>query len=545
MTKVSKKASEAFAQLAPAVPTVVQDPIFLNSGWGAVPVFGHHLVSKKDLLILGACLSLPMFMKDSGEGMCYHGTKVVVFRDDGEPTRDGKPVFGNATPCCGGIAINLMRIVSAGIDEATNNPESSIRAGYHRNLIMTMLHEIHHLSVLKEIPKSKSLLATADKEADEWAYDMMMLMAQTIDIEPAHHSESPVLCKQLLELLAEKNDEWSKEQRHRLDNNIFYVSAETDEHKATPFKGYLHFMSGDERHDPKWNTETILGAGAESPLSVSIRMVDTITPTVEPQAVPQSAQATNTLSPSEYMEMEEDGGGADFADYENYGTAPQSMQSYAQAAQPVNQQYPVYTPPITSAPSAPPWTPATAPPPQYATAAQTQAEVAVYPATGLTKEGTGEVVVGLYRKIYDHIFGKCGRLLNSDLGFSNPEAVTLGIPLTEMEKKVVVKMDCLDPNGRWCPNMQTSGGLLFGSIMKNAKLPTFKIYVNENGFERVRMMLPQNSAKRDGSGNYTKPALQARAGSCIMYIMEGNDAVANATGKKFLLKIVDGVLMAC
>ena len=155
----------------------------------------------------------------------------------------------------------------------------------------------------------------------------------------------------------------------------------------------------------------------------------------------------------------------------------------------------------------------------------------------------------MYYKIYNHIFGQCQWQLQSDIGFLRPEAVAeIPIQLDGEEMQVVVKSDCLDPQGRFCPQMPTSNGQLRGYIASKTKLPMFKIYINDGGQELCRLIMPQNPAKRQGVGPqapYKKTALQARGGSAIMYIMEGNDALAQQTGKKYHCKIVDGQLQAC
>jgi hypothetical protein len=518
---------------------VIHDPVFINTEWGATAVYGYHEVSKRELEILAACLMLPEFAADQND----HRVRSVVFRTDNRPINEkGEPILANATPIVGGIAINLMQTVVVAMEESLDNPKCSIKASYYRNIILSFLHEIQHISTLLDIPTDPDRLQEEEDLANEWAMEKLYYLAKNVNLEPAHHTESPYLCRQIMELLKEKDDDWSQTQRRYLDNNILYSAPKNDEHDLMEFhsfKGYLHLMSGDKYDVPEWNKESA------SPLAAIIRAIDNTIPAMEPELPPMVAQMSNPF-PHEMFEIDERGG----FDPNNVSYTPPVLPTFPTVAS----DYPfvdenegdvpniqvigtVVATPVVGSPSH-----------QYqaASADQAQPVVQVYPRTGLTEAQTGEIVKALYGKIYSHIFHNCGRQLNNDMAFKNPENVYVsGIPLTEMEKRVVVKMNCLDPNGRWCPNMRTEGGLLFGSTMKNTKLPTYTLFINADGFERVRVILPQNTAKRDASGAYTKPTLLARSGSCIMYVMEGNDDVAKSTGKKFLMKIVDGQILAC
>jgi hypothetical protein len=189
--------------------------------------------------------------------------------------------------------------------------------------------------------------------------------------------------------------------------------------------------------------------------------------------------------------------------------------------------------------------PAPTPAPAYvATPAPAAAAPAGLPQTGLDLHQTAEIVKGVYGKIYQHIFTQCGFLINSDVAFANPEAATtMPIALTDQEKQVVVRCDCQTEMGQWAPNTPTTNGLR-GSISKDAKLPMYTIFINEGGVEKCRRLVPQNPAKMV-AGQFTKPALAARGGSQILYVFEGDKAVADATGKSLILKIQDNQIIPC
>ena len=578
-------------ETAAAQEVLVKDPVFINTDTGAVAVIGHELVSKKALLVLAHCLALPDLEADSGG----HGVHLAVFRDDGLPVdRDGKPLLGNCSPDVGGIAINLDRIFEVACTEAGEDTGESLWACYWRNFVLTVLHEIHHLNFLRGIDlQDAKLVEEEEKLAEEWAVQQLYELAKNVDIEPGNYMEFAHFAVDAMTAITggvtdEEDTDFAAEQRWMLENNVMFHLKEDGEHPEFTihtFKQFCQLMAkGDD--DPEWKKNTILAGGEEDSLESKIRAIDstlnpaTTDPTPAPNPMEGTVMADNvaasimqpqaqpsipvaTAEEMEYPDMDEMdmmgdpnmlamgammgmNGSAQSFDYAE-PSIPVQQPTVAAAIQqeysaPSNPQFPVAGQP---APQAPAVNPAPQNQGGFAVADQTGPSVDVYPKTGLTPQQTGEVVMSVYNKCYNHIFTYCGRKLNSDVGFEAPQMVNQkAIELTEQEKAVIVKMDCLDENDRWCPNMPTVNGLR-GSIMKNTKLPCYKLYINENGVEKVRLLLPQNPAKPGSYNGYSKPALQARGGSCIMYVMNGNDAEANATGKKFLLKCIDGTWQPC
>ena len=118
--------------------------------------------------------------------------------------------------------------------------------------------------------------------------------------------------------------------------------------------------------------------------------------------------------------------------------------------------------------------------------------------TGIQHDITtvNRVAKQVYMKMYNFIFRSCGQLKDSDMGFSNPEAVcTTPIPLTTEESTIFTSMNHLDINGRWCTDVSTTGGL-FGKVMKNTKLPAYEVNLHINGITHKRLFMPQNPAKQ-------------------------------------------------
>lgn len=507
---------------AMAVP-VVNDPAIINTAWGAVMVYGHEHVSKKDLIILTACLNLPEFTGMEGIEASNHNVKSVVFRADNRPQDGGVPIFGNVSFDHGAIGVNVFHIVASAIKDAQDHPEVAILASYHRNLITTWLHEINHLATLDDIPKDPEMVDKAEEEAEVWSKDTLSLMAKSIDIEPAHHAESSVLANQLMELLSEKDDKWSINQRDMLNNHIMYRLPETDTMQEVALNTFKEFirMQSDDAKDPDWDKPTI---EANGPVPSMVQYA------AEQKAIaPQDLFGSSSMPDENMMDWDFEAAQASMPDSEP--AMPMSVVGLSPTPTPAFTGFPV----SNGFPANPGFVQPTPTP----TANQAM-DIQIYPKTGLSMEATAEVVKGVYFKCYQHLFGVCGRRMDSDKAFDFPERVYLmGIPLTPLEMQVVVRMDCQDTNERFCGKMETSGGKLFGQVFSRTKLPAYKLYINMDGVERCRLLLPQNTAKPDGNGGLSKTALQARAGSCIMYIKEGNDAIIKAGGKTWLHKIVD------
>lgn len=523
--------STAFKQKA--IPAT-NDPAFISTPFGPVVIFGHHLVSKKDLIILERCLDFP----DAEEVRGNNSIKSIVFRDDNKPKdTKGTPVLGNVSFDHNSISINLLKIVSDAILEAQNKPEVAIIASYHRNLLLTILHEIHHLSSMDEFPTDPVAAEVEEEAAEVWAKEMLFHLAKTVDIEPAHHSESSFLAGQLMELLLEKDDNWSIKQRSMLDNHMFYHLPDKTTRREVAihsFKEYMKFQAPDFE-DKAWSNATINGtieAAAPviaQPPATPAMVAAAFSGTRNP--VSMEVEEDNWISvPEAHLDHEDDG--FDLPDFDDEGPqqmAPStqgapSMQGYAQnyqtPAQP-RQQY---------QPQAPSQQKITGP-------------VKMYAETGLTEEQTAEIAKAVFFKCYDHLFGPCGPRKDSDISFDFPKMVyQQGIQLTDLEKQVVVKMDCQDVQGRLCEGMSTSAGIIRGKLSEKKELPTYKLYINMNGYEICRFLLPQNCAKDNRAGGLSNQALAARSGTKIMYIKEGNDKLIPISGA-WKFKILDGVWM--
>ena len=145
--------------------------------------------------------------------------------------------------------------------------------------------------------------------------------------------------------------------------------------------------------------------------------------------------------------------------------------------------------------------------------------------------------------MYNHLFNFCQPLRDSDTAFGRGEGVYEPITLTPQEMQVVVGFVGATPEGN---NMTIptagSGGKIWGYLSSGIKLPMYEVLINMGGVLGHHKLMPQNTNKRDGNGNLTKPALAARAGASIMYFCEGDKKTLDAGGKRWLGKFYNGQL---
>ena len=555
------------------------DPVFILTDWAAVAVYGPDSVSKAELLLLSHCLKVPEF--GLGKGEDDHNVRMVIFRTDGKPTDEkGTQLFAGCCPEANAIMINLQHTFVKSVEDSIEDDAVSAFASYYRNMGMNFLHEIQHLNYKLSGKANGSKPEEEEMEAEKWAEEKLRWIAKNHNIEPGHYSESSWFCSQMMAMIVDMADdeEWAQRQRWMMENHImahYAKEGEKEELTLNTFKSYIQALSEDHSDD-SWKNPTLPHeTGKESPLDMALRgMKEATQPIMEPTVVGglESVAAQVAVLANESVQtgvsttapnvggnvIQDDGFGEEPWEDDGFlgsedgfegqvmdsgafsgvagvatmlaGNAGQ-VNSGARAVAPVPAQ--------TQTPPAPVQMFGGHTPVNVQTgveADQHQAVVQSLPPTGFDPATTSAICRGVYEKIYAHIFTNCRQVFNSDIGFEYPEAVcNTPIQLTPQEIMVVVGGDCMDEMARFTENRSTVDGLLRGKIMKNTKLPGYVLYINDNGFLKKRLVLPQNPGKRGKDGNYSKTALQAKGGTKILYIM---DDLADGQDK-IKTKIVD------
>ena len=131
----------------------------------------------------------------------------------------------------------------------------------------------------------------------------------------------------------------------------------------------------------------------------------------------------------------------------------------------------------------------------------------------------------VYLRLYTHMFTKCGWQLQSDQGFTNPAGVLEGVKLDDLEKmhgvqNVVMEYKTVNAQGQ--PITEKYQGFVRGTVFTKSNtfgLPAYVLFLNFNGMQLKRSLVPQNPAKRGPDGQYKATALEARQGHAIAWVM--------------------------
>lgn len=481
-------------------------PTALTTPTGLVMVWGFEHVSTKMLNVLKIMLS-----HDAFESV-YHGIKSVVFRTDGYPKNGDKTICASFSPDVCGVAINLEKTLERAIDRSLDHPETSLFASWWIEMVLNFGHEIHH-GVRWNTDRTKlhgndKMLEEEEERAEKYCDEVIVELAQEYDIEMPSIEEEIWFNNQIIELFSGKDesDEWAKSQKEMITESIIWRHEPKDSAPVVinTFKDLVCLISDGDIASEEWSKPTIV-LNPNTPTldeqlngkTVVINAAGEKGEVIQPSSAPiTTAPVNNDFNSEMYMdEMEECSCDEGDDTYDEQGTIqpPAPVQPAAQPA--------AVTPATTTVPfdSMP------------AQAAQTDQAVTHDMAT------INRVAKDVYTKMCHFIFTHCGPLINSDVGFSNPEAVlTTPLQLTPEEATIFVSMDHMDINGRWCPGVSTKGGLL-GKVMKNTKLPSYEVTLLVNGTTHKRLFIPQNPNRRK-NGILTQRAQEARSGDTIAYI---------------------------
>lgn len=480
--------------MVPIHPTAITTPT------GLIMVWGFEHVSAKMLTVLKVMLSHDAFER------VYHGIKSVVFRTDGYPKQGDNNICASFAPDVCGISINLEKTLERAIDRSLDHPETSIFASWWIEMVLNFGHELHH-GVRWNTDRGKlygneEMLEDEEKRAEEYCNEVIIELAQEYDIEMPSIEEETWFNNQIIELFSGKDDSdtWATSQKGMLTEKVVWRHESEDSEAVVihTFKDLVCLISNGNIEAEEWSKPTILLKpdvptldeqlnGKKITRNAAGEQGEVVQPT--PAAI---NPANSDFASGVFVNEDED-----YSDIYEEGEYYDDQEDIPQAAQPVVQPVAAAQPSANAAPFS--YQPPATDEPQY--------DIATI----------NRIAKGVYMKMYNFIFRNCGPLKDSDVGFSNPEAVlTTPLLLTPEETALFVTMDHMDVNGRWCQGVSTKKGL-FGKVMKNTKLPAYEVVLNINGTIHRRLFIPQNPNKYK-NGVLTQRALEARGGNAIAYI---------------------------
>ena len=261
--KMAEKPVEAEKPIKVEKPKLTgpEIPMAINTQYATVAVYGHHLVSKRCIELLGLTFD-PMVWDNEKD----HGVRIVRFMDNGRPVnREGAKVLASCSPDLGGVLINLEYHFDRAIELAVEDPNKSAWFVFNQLLIQSYLHEACHVSVRQTDEDRKQIEAGGHEEeengAEAWSFMMLCKLAKEVNIEPCRFSELPYFMMKWRELtgIAKADDEWFGKQKHMLDNHISYLLEPGEEggikHNGltvNTFRQYLQLLAPDGDTSEDW-----------------------------------------------------------------------------------------------------------------------------------------------------------------------------------------------------------------------------------------------------------------------------------------------------
>ena len=477
---------------------VAINPTAITTPTGLVMVWGFEHISTKMIDILKTMLS-----HDAFENI-YHGIKSVVFRIDGYPKESGNSLCASFAPDTCGIAINMDKTLERAMERSMDHPETSLFASWWIEMLLNFGHEIHHgvrwNTDRRKLYNSQEMLEEEEDRAEKYCNSLLTDLAMNYDIEVPPIEEEIWFNNQINELFSGKDtsDEWAKSQKEMITEGIVWRQEPKDSAPIviSTFKELICLISDGNVASEEWTKETILLKPNAPTLDEQLNGKTVVMnaageqgEVIQPSSAPVTAAPVNNDFNSEMY--------------------PDEMEECYE------EEYDAYDDHYDAQPPAPAVQPAAAKPATTGLPFDKIPEMH-QPEQQQTLETVNRIAKQVYMKMYHFIFANCGPLKDSDIGFSNPDAVlATPIPLTEEEKSVFVSMDHHDINGRWCKDVSTANGLL-GKVMKNTKLPSYEVKLCVNGTIHRRLFIPQNPNRRK-NGILTQRALEARSGDTIAY----------------------------
>ena len=525
---------------APAVieETVREEQsVIINRDGQHILLVGSDLLGPKEVEIIATMLNYPGIMDD-------RAIRSVVISDEAMLGPNDKAATGLASFPCQAVALSLPNIWERTLGEVLEDGTCGLLPTWQYEIMVTLGHEITHVQFGGDI---------SEDDADHSGQVLMWDLAKKFDIEPGDWLEMPYFSarvKELLYGLKAEQGEWADKQRFMLENRLMFWQERTEKYKEVKghtFKFIAQLNAGDDPdagEDEDWHQSPVPG--------------------------PSLDQLLHSLNPREPIPDTPDvvtmGGGDPDLDFD---AGIESEMAAAVAAYKMEQGMPapagpmaVGTPapqtPVQQAavPQTPAFTPTQAPSQQF----QPTGGVGQLPnmggtaCIGIPAEQAAPIIDGIYAKIYNHLFGTCERTINKNYGFEHPERVYTPIALTPEERKVLVSFKThVDGDANTSQEIDvmvddTTLGIQ-GLISKQAKIPMYRLVfqcdaINQHGYlQRVlvkRSVVPQNVNKmnKDGSG-LSQYAINARAGSCIMYVFEDEQSL-KVPGKDIRYRNIDG-----
>ena len=533
-----------------------------------VIVVGEELVCEKVLAIVNEALNMDKEI----------GLTSLMFRTDGYP----EGVLGMAYPDTNSIAINLKEIWEGSCELAEKEENLSLRAIVWINLMSTLMHDLEHIRAgnrgrkmledsRKEDPKG------LEKEADMYAKRMLVELAMKFDIEPPVMGEMGWFATRMMDLATgpDAEKDWVKRHVKLMEAGLIYHDPEPEEGAPQEIYTYRDYLKKTvsklglpEDMEMDWDQPTTAVHMIMNKEDGSVEVVNA-EPVEEPKVqTAEAAEEAEVITEARVAAVMEAGMGLPGASVNSDQTEepePAVMAEVqsetdgmdaaaAQAALDNGQTVGDATPLFATAPPAETVVPDAVITPQgesidmsqyavpvpeavqqaqttTANARQQAVEARVrqiettYPSNNVDPARFKAAMLEIYHMCYHHMMTKCERLQGGDVGFNAPANVLTPINITGVMQRhgvsgIIAEYDTHNAQGQYAAE-KCENGILRGTIMKNANLPAYDLFLNFNGQCLVRRLVAQNPAKlKKGTNELSPSAARARAGEPIMWIID-------------------------
>jgi len=141
----------------------------------------------------------------------------------------------------------------------------------------------------------------------------------------------------------------------------------------------------------------------------------------------------------------------------------------------------------------------------------------------------------------DMVLSKIKNDITSTFDPHSVYSVIGGISISNIKdaKKLITACKATDLSSGYTKKMKVTNGRVFGFVTKTTKLPAFHIWLEYDGMEMERIIIPQNPFKHHINGNYSKYAIKAQQGDQISWII---DAKTEDFKEKWVASIINSII---
>lgn len=477
-------------------------------------------------------------------------------------------LLGYAYPSVNAAIVNLEKIWEDAVAMAIEGDQGlSIKGTIWMLLLTTAAHEYHHLHLAAlDREAFEADKDGADELADEFAENMVYKLTKHYDVEPPSAvNDMGWFAGKFMDLFTgeDKDADYVRRERAMLEDGLIYDRSDI---QLKTFREYVRATMDPELKDEEFEQGVIPITAVITKEDGTEERVEAVEveqlPTAESVAAEATAAAAQDetdplLDTTESDDIPDEEPGVDMtgeAGEVAYATedAPEFLGEGLVDTPPAAVAAPAAAPvaqPSSAVPAVPAAGPAPAQPapqpeassdmvvlPQHVQAANTQMAQAAttvpqqptmatpnpLPQINLDPENIKAAMVAIYKACYANIFNKCGWQINSDQAFTQAGAVLNAIDVSRIIEQynvhgLIDRYETFDANG--ASVVEKFQGHLRGLVGRKKGLPQYTLYLNLNGREAKRVIVPQNP--NTGSS----VAQEARAGHAIAWIIDGGEVV--------------------